>query len=78
MCVCTYGLFLVVILLGPDVQLHWSGRELVKGRRELEAVLEQRHPGEDVQAQTGSGHGHHQTPHVPAEEEDEGEEGVEN
>lgn len=70
-CVCTYRLFLVVIFLRPDVQLQRSGGELVEGRRELKAVLEQRHPGEDVQAQSGSRHGHHQTPDVPAEEEEE-------
>lgn len=63
--VCTYRLFLVVVFLRPDVQLQRSGGELVEGRRELKAVLEQRHPGEDVEAQSGSGHGHHQTPHIP-------------
>lgn len=77
-CVHTYRLFLVVVFLGPDVQLHGSGGELVEGGRELKAVLEERHPGEDVQTQSGSRHGHHQTPHVPAEGGEGEEEGVEN
>lgn len=66
--VCTYGLFLAVVLVRPDVQLHGSGGELVEDGSQLEAVLEQRHPGEDVQTQPGSGHGYHQTPHVPVEQ----------
>lgn len=47
------------------MQLQRSGGELVEGRCELKAVLEQRHPGEDVQAQSSSRHGHHETPDVP-------------
>lgn len=58
------------------MQLQRSGGELVEGRRELKAVLEERHPGEDVQAQSGSGHGHHQTPHVPEGGRGGGEKGV--
>lgn len=58
-CVSTYRLFLVVVLMGPDVQLQRSGGELVEGGSELKAVLEQRHPGKDVQTQSGSRHGHH-------------------
>lgn len=66
-CVCTYRLFLAVILVRSDVQLQRSGGELVEGRGQLEAVLEQRHPGKDVQTQSGSRHGYHQTPHIPVE-----------
>lgn len=53
-CVCTYRLFLAVVFMGPDVQLQRSGSELVEGRSELEAVLEQRHSRKDVQTQSGS------------------------
>lgn len=51
--------------MGPDVQLQRSGRELVEGRSELEAVLEQRHSSKDVQTQSGSRHGNHQAPYIP-------------
>lgn len=54
MCVCTYRLFLAVVLVWSDVQLQWSGSELVEGRSQLKAVLKQRHPGKDVQTQSGS------------------------
>lgn len=37
----SYRLFLVVVLMWSDVQLQWSGSELVEGRSQLEAVLEQ-------------------------------------
>lgn len=53
-CACTYRLFLAVVFVRPDVQLHGSGSELVEDRSQLEAVLEQRHPGKDVQTQSGS------------------------
>lgn len=62
-----YRLFLAVVLVRSDVQLQRSGSELVEGRSQLEAVLEQRHSGEDVQTQPGSRHGHNQTPHIPVE-----------
>lgn len=52
--VCTYRLFLAVVLMRPDVQLQRSGGELVEGGSELKAVLEQRHSGKDVQTQSGS------------------------
>lgn len=39
--VCAYRLFLAVVLVRPDVQLQRSGRELVEGGSQLEAVLEQ-------------------------------------
>lgn len=63
--VCTYRFFLAEVLVWSDVQLQRTGGELVEGRRELEAVLEERDPCKDVQAQSGSGHGYHQTPHIP-------------
>lgn len=53
-CASTYGLFLAVVFVRPDVQLHESGSELVEDRSQLEAILEQRHPREDVQTQSGS------------------------
>lgn len=49
MCMCTYGLLLVVVLMWSDVQLQRSGGELVEGRSKLKAVLEQRHPCKDVE-----------------------------
>lgn len=52
--VSTYGLFLAVVFMRPDMQLQGSGSELVEDRSQLEAVLKQRHPGEDVQTQSGS------------------------
>lgn len=64
-CVCTYRLFLAVVFMWPDVQLQRSGGELVEGRSKLEAVLEQRHSRKDVQTQSRSWHGNHQTPHIP-------------
>lgn len=64
-CVYTYRLFLAVVFMWPDVQLQRSGGELVEGRSKLEAVLEQRHSCKDVQTQSGSWHGNHQTPHIP-------------
>lgn len=51
---CTYRLLLAVVLVRSDVQLQRSGGELVEGRSQLEAVLEQRNPGKDVQTQPGS------------------------
>ena len=63
----TYRLFLAVVFVWSDVQLQRSSGELVEGWSQLEAVLEQRHSGEDVQTQSGSGHGYHQTPHIPVE-----------
>lgn len=53
-CVFTYRLFLVVVLMWSDMQLQRSGSELVEGRSQLKAVLEQRHTGKDVQTQSGS------------------------
>lgn len=67
-CVFTYRLLLVVVLVWSDVELQRSGSELVEGGSQLKAILEQRHPGEDVQTQSGSRHGHHQTPHISVEE----------
>lgn len=64
---CTYRLFLAVVLVRSDVELQRSGSELVEGRSQLKAVLEQRHPCKDVQTQSGSWHGYHQTPHIPVE-----------
>lgn len=52
--VCTYRLFLAVVFMWSDVQLQRSGSELVEGRSQLKAVLEQRHPRKDVQTQSGS------------------------
>ncbi len=53
-CLCTYRLLLTVVFMWSDVQLQRSGGELVEGRSQLEAVLEQRHSGKDVQTQSGS------------------------
>lgn len=50
----TYRLFLAVVFMRSDVQLQRSGSKLVEGRSQLKAVLEQRHPGKNVQAQSGS------------------------
>lgn len=64
-CVCTYRFFLAKVFVWSDVQLQRSGCELVEGRSELKAVLEEWDPSKDVQAQSGSWHGYHQTPHIP-------------
>lgn len=61
----THRFFLAKVFMWSDVQLQRSGCELVEGRSQLEAVLEERDPSEDVQAQSGSRHGYHQTPHIP-------------
>ena len=63
----TYRLLLVVVFVRSDVQLQRAGGQLVEGGGELKAVLEQGDPAEDIEAQSGSGHGHHQTPHVPVD-----------
>lgn len=64
-CVCTYRFFLAKVFVWSDVQLQRSGCELIEGRSELKAVLEEWDPSKDVQAQSGSWHGYHQTPHIP-------------
>lgn len=61
----THRFFLAKEFVWSDVQLQRSGRELVEGRSQLEAVLEERDPSKDVQPQSGSRHGYHQTPHIP-------------
>lgn len=71
MCVCTHRFFLAKVFVWSDVQLQRSGCELVEGRSQLEAVLEERHPSKDVQPQSGSRHGYHQTPHIPVWREGE-------
>lgn len=62
--VCTYRFFLAKVFVWSDVQLQRSRCELVEGRSELKAVLEEWDPSKDVQAQSGSWHGYHQTPHI--------------
>lgn len=52
--VCTYRFFLAEVFVRSDVQLQRPGGELVEGGSELEAVLEERDPCKDVQAQPGS------------------------
>lgn len=54
MCVCTYRFFLAEVFVRSDVQLQRSGGELVERGSELEAVLKERDPCEDVQAQSCS------------------------
>ena len=47
-----------------EVQLKRSLRQLVEGRRQLEAVLEQRDPSEHVEAEARTGHGDDETTDV--------------
>lgn len=65
--VCTHRLSLCVIFIGSDVELHGSGSELVEGRSQFKAVLEQTDPSKDVEAKSGPGHGYYQPSHISVE-----------
>lgn len=52
-------------LVQHQVKTSGSRRELLESWSELEAVLEKGDSGEDVEAESGTRHGHDQTAHIP-------------
>ena len=53
-----------VRLVGQQLQLGRSLGQQPEGRRQFETVGEERRPSEDVEAEPGARHGHHQTADV--------------
>jgi hypothetical protein len=53
------------VLLWLQCQLSGSGQQVLEGGLHLVAVGKQRLAAEDVEAQPGATHGHHQPPHIP-------------